>query len=106
MPPYTSCNAVISSSFRMCVDSFRRLFDSLEESDSGENFVSRLRDETGRFRIWAENAGAHRTGRVSLDHRLREASNVKRTILDLLVALDEDLQKGIIWRAKNAVELT
>ncbi|KAF8243837.1 hypothetical protein K440DRAFT_497530, partial [Wilcoxina mikolae CBS 423.85] len=88
-------DADISSSFRMCVQSFRRLFSLLEESESGENFASRLRDETGRFRIWAENAGAHRTGRVSLDHRLREASNMKRMIIDLLEALDEDLQKGI-----------
>ena len=43
-----------------------------------------LQDELGRFRLWCGNIGAHRHGRSSLDHRLREASHVKIRVVELL----------------------
>ncbi|KAF8534595.1 hypothetical protein BDD12DRAFT_941927 [Trichophaea hybrida] len=104
MPPYTSYDADISSSLQTFVESFRQLFNLLEESESGEDFTSRLRDETVGFRIWAENAGAHRTSQVSLYHRLREASNMKSMIIDLLEALNEDLQKDMeSWSSDSSI---
>ncbi|KAF8533857.1 hypothetical protein BDD12DRAFT_465179 [Trichophaea hybrida] len=54
-----------------------------------------LKDECGRFRVWAENVGAHRTGRMSLDHRLREASRVKKVVIDLLEGMRTALQEAI-----------
>jgi DNA-binding phage protein len=92
-PPTTSM-AQISFSLRQCVQSFKLLNQILEESNYDADFVGRLRGAAGRFRIWAENAGAHRIGKVSLDHRLREASKVKQMVIDLLDALNDDLQQG------------
>jgi len=86
--------AQISFSLRQCVQSFKLLNQGLEECNYDGDFVGRFRSEASRFRIWAENAGAHRIGKVSLDHRLREASKVKQMVIDLLDALNGDLQQG------------
>ena len=43
-----------------------------------------LLDELGRFKAWADNIGAHRSGRVSLDRRLGEASHVREKVTMLL----------------------
>ena len=39
--------------------------------------TSYIYDELSRFRLWCGNAGAHRFGRGSLDHKFREASNIR-----------------------------
>ena len=44
--------------------------------------------------MWAGNAGAHRTGRVSLDYRLREASHVYKELTNLLGELTKKLEDG------------
>lgn len=52
-------------------------------------------DELGRFRVWASNIGAHQAGQSSLDYRLRDASDVKKQVLQLLKRLQrliEDLR--------------
>jgi hypothetical protein len=49
-------------------------------------------DELGRFRVWAANIGAHQTGRSGLDHRLRDASDIKKQILQLLNRLQRLIQ--------------
>lgn len=43
-----------------------------------------VNDHLARFKIWAGNTGAHRTGRSSLDYRLRDASNLHRQACRLL----------------------
>ncbi|KAF8244139.1 hypothetical protein K440DRAFT_25588 [Wilcoxina mikolae CBS 423.85] len=88
MPP-NSDNS-IPSLYRDCIKSFDRLLDLL--SPSGE-IVPILNDQIGRLRAWAQNAGAHRwpESRMSLEHRLREASKVRRVVVDLLVDLSETL---------------
>ena len=50
--------------------------------------------ELGRFRIWAGNTGAHRNGRVSLDHRLREAKDMYEGVTELLDDLKNALRRG------------
>ncbi|KAF8246923.1 hypothetical protein K440DRAFT_585247 [Wilcoxina mikolae CBS 423.85] len=85
----------IRSLFWACVELFKEFFHCLQSSNPGEEFADRLQNEASRFRVWAENSGAHRTGRVSLDKRLHEASKVKHMVLELLEALEKALQKGI-----------
>jgi hypothetical protein len=105
----------ISLSYRACMLSFSQLFEQLrqarqagtssqsltpdanntEEVKSFEAGEKQLDDDLGRFTIWAENCGAHRHGRTSLDHRLREAADVKQMVLELLENLNEDLQDGM-----------
>ena len=79
----------ISASVRQCLARFK----DLEEKHTQR---SDLEDEHGRFRIWAGNVSAHRTGgRRSLEYRLRDSSNLQSMVVallqDLLHAL-EDLQ--------------
>ena len=83
------------SSYRECMKSFQQLIDSLG-LEGPENVPAKLREDVGRFRVWAENCGAHRqsNNRMSLDHRLREASRVKNMVLRLLRDLNAALQDG------------
>ncbi|KAF8243859.1 hypothetical protein K440DRAFT_636735 [Wilcoxina mikolae CBS 423.85] len=102
----------IASSYRACTLSFDRLFEILEierhSGDISQNldpvaneweqvgcFKLQLDDNLGRFKVWGENCGAHRHGRVSLDYRLREAANVKQMVLELLDNLNSDLKHAI-----------
>ena len=41
--------------------------------------------------MWAGNTGAHQTGLLSLDHRLREVPDVHEEISVLLEELDSEL---------------
>lgn len=38
--------------------------------------------------------GAHRSGRISLDYRLREATHMREGVLDLLKDLEDNLHEG------------
>ncbi|KAF2769567.1 hypothetical protein EJ03DRAFT_351074 [Teratosphaeria nubilosa] len=52
-----------------------------------------LDDELGRFRIWTGNVAAHRSGRRSLEYRLRDSSDLKNVaqslLKDLILALSQ-----------------
>jgi hypothetical protein len=67
---------------------------SLPELVEYESEVSlqRWRDELGRTRIWAANIGAHQTGTMSLDYRLRDASHIKNQTVEILQSLQELLE--------------
>ena len=52
-------------------------------------------EEAGRFRVWAKNVGAHREGKASLNHRLREASHVCSMVVELLEDIQRFLNKGM-----------
>lgn len=52
-----------------------------------------LLDELGRFRTWVGNISAHRTGRRSLEYRLRDSSNLQRSVLALLEDVRESLDQ-------------
>jgi len=57
---------------------------------------SALADQRGRFRVWAENLGAHPTGKASLHDRLREAPHIRSYLHELLQNLQELLTEGTI----------
>ena len=83
----------IASQYSGCKDSFNKLLQHLETSND-QAIAQRLSDQFGRFKVWAGNTGAHRTGRVSLDNRLREASHIRTPLTELLEELNKDLEEG------------
>ena len=92
MPPKSDDPEGILEIYQSCLESFTGLLRLLRKSEprSVVPFVNQL----GRFNVWVENAGAHRSGRVSLDYRLREASEIKEMVIELLDNLNCDLQDG------------
>lgn len=53
-----------------------------------------LREQVGRFKLWAGNAGAHRRGKTSLDYRMREALHIHRQVVQLLEDMEHALEEG------------
>lgn len=86
----------IASRYGVCIRSFERLCNlvALDDEFSTQISLLALQDEFGRFRVWAGNVGAHREGKISLDHRLREASQIQKQVTELLGDLDRALQEG------------
>ncbi|KAF8249169.1 hypothetical protein K440DRAFT_660426 [Wilcoxina mikolae CBS 423.85] len=87
----------IASLCNLCIQSFNQLSKLLSSSDykfADQLSQAALEDELGRFRVWVGNSGAHRSGRVSLDHRLREASHVHAKLAELLWDLKKALDEG------------
>lgn len=81
------------------------LFKSLQDTCSEENisdelkvFLTELEDEAARFKIWAGSVGAHQSGAVSLDHRLKEAPHLHEQVIYLLTDLSETLQEASQFR--------
>ncbi|KAK3314877.1 hypothetical protein B0H66DRAFT_482065 [Apodospora peruviana] len=87
-------NSVIATWVRGSLDGFRLLCTALElDFDPvGDMTVPRVKDELARFKVWAGNIGAARTGRSSLEYRLRDSSNIRKQVLKLLEDLVELLQ--------------
>ncbi|PGH08788.1 hypothetical protein AJ79_05887 [Helicocarpus griseus UAMH5409] len=56
-----------------------------------ERFLPDTQDEYGRLRVWTGNIGAHKSGRSSLEYRLRDASHVREQVVALLENLRECL---------------
>lgn len=61
--------------------------------------VPTLLAEAGRYRVWTENIGAHRQGKISLDYRLRQSSRMQRRAVSLLDDLIVALEKSKETRA-------
>ena len=55
-----------------------------------------VQDQIGRFRVWAGNMGAHRPAgnRMSLDYKLKEASHIHMTVVELLEELNTLLESS------------
>lgn len=74
---------------------FDQLSGSIQKSDDTSlraSLLSKIDDELARFKVWAGNSGAHRTGRASLEHRLRDASHIRQQILRLLSDFKDTLE--------------
>lgn len=86
----------IASLYSISILSFTHFCQLLEQNAaefSDQISLLAVEDELGRLRVWAANAGAHRTGRVSLDHKLRESSGIHATIANLIRDLDASLRE-------------
>ncbi|KAK0724606.1 hypothetical protein B0H67DRAFT_109181 [Lasiosphaeris hirsuta] len=84
------------------LEAFRALSETLVFTDGSEDddgiglsrgiSLPRVNDELARFKVWAGNIGAHRSGRSSLDYRLRDASHLRDQVVRLLEDISESLQ--------------
>ncbi|KAH6960034.1 hypothetical protein BKA56DRAFT_430303, partial [Ilyonectria sp. MPI-CAGE-AT-0026] len=84
----------IAKNVSACLQSFDSLSESdesPERSDPDDMPLLKVKSELSRFKVWSANIGAHRKGRSSLDHRLRDASNIRNQVLRLLQDLAESL---------------
>ncbi|KAI0869699.1 hypothetical protein GGS24DRAFT_478076 [Hypoxylon argillaceum] len=65
----------------------------VEPTGSQYTWVRMIDDQLSKFKLWAGNIGAHRTGRRSLDYRLRDSSHLQTQVLrlldDLVTSLNE-----------------
>lgn len=92
-----STKSSIESHYTQCIGLFTHLIHLAETSLPPQNsFSPNVAEALGRFRVWAGNVGVHmhRTGRVSLDYHLREASHIHVQVMNLLTDLLTDLEKG------------
>jgi hypothetical protein len=67
--------------------------NGIPDSDAqGDVSLLKLQNELSRLKVWSGNIGAHQKGRSSLDHRLRDASNIRDQVAELLEDLRESLK--------------
>ncbi len=82
-----------SEKCRSCVTTLKSIIDALDEPDHQDGRVrgAQVKNELERFSLWIGNIGAlHRAeSSMSLETRLREASDVLSHILGLLDDLNE-----------------
>ena len=101
--------AIVSSFEQICTLSLNGYGQGAQiETGSLEyipDVLSALADQRGRFRVWAENVGAHRADKASLHYRLREAPHIRSYVLELLQNLQQLLAEGTICHSV-LVELT
>ncbi len=88
---------LIAAHYGACVQIFRSLSNALKNAQP--RYLEQIspvdvETEFGRLRVWAGNLGAHRDGRSSLDHRLRQAGHIRQTAITLLDDLRNDLREG------------
>ncbi|KAJ4316001.1 hypothetical protein N0V84_008065 [Fusarium piperis] len=80
----------VAASAQSCSQSFQSCINKAAQIHHRE--LSLVEDQHARFAIWAANIRVFSTGRDSLDHRLREASDVQDAVVGLLQALDYRIQ--------------
>lgn len=89
----------IQSCFLQTLGAFGKLLKALENHNGAVlEYLPRetLEDEIGYFRLWAGTNGAHRTGRASLDHKLRLASRIHDKVTGDLRELERVVNEGIL----------
>ncbi|KAI9147400.1 hypothetical protein HJFPF1_12420 [Paramyrothecium foliicola] len=79
---------------RTVADTFKRLVEALRVEDQYASIPSRQRiaAEEERFQLWARTLDLFQTGRASLDYRVRDASFIKASLVELLVELQDHLK--------------
>ncbi|KAI1741245.1 hypothetical protein F4680DRAFT_416205 [Xylaria scruposa] len=71
-----------------------KTFETLiEPSDSQFVWAQTISDQFSKFKLWAGNIGAHRTGRSSLDYRLRDSSHLHTQVMRLLDDINTSLNE-------------
>jgi len=86
----------IASQSEKCIYTFGQLYERLESTDHSHELLSSVQEEIGRFRDWAAQAGAHRSGRVSLDYRLCRAPHVHNRVSELIGEIQENLENSTL----------
>ena len=86
----------IATKVHECLHAFKALRQHLKSLAAPNTIIAceDFEDELGRFRVWAGNIGAHRVGQRSLDHRLRDATELKEAVEAYLTDLAMVLDRG------------
>jgi hypothetical protein len=86
----------IADEIVLILSDFTTLLSSLSEPAPNARYVpvEAFGRELERFKIWVGNIGAHRRGQSSLDYRLRDASHIQNTVLELLAMLRQAMVEG------------
>ncbi|KAI0553244.1 hypothetical protein F4679DRAFT_532514 [Xylaria curta] len=74
----------------LCLRSFQQCLNQAVAIHSRE--LSLVEDQLARFSLWSSNIKVSVSGRGSLDHRIREAPDVRDAIVAVLEALDYRIQ--------------
>jgi hypothetical protein len=89
--------SLVATHVHTCLVDYQGLCDNLARA---ETHIKQkvppgvIKDELGRFGLWSGNVGAHRRGRGSLDHKLREASRIREQVINLLQEIKFVLQEA------------
>lgn len=89
----------IQNRFNECDNSLQaisRMYSARPEADGlykQINPVTLQREHTRLIR-WAQNVGAHRADRLSLEHRLRDASRIKAEVMNVFEELQETISES------------
>ncbi|KAJ6790296.1 hypothetical protein PWT90_09962 [Aphanocladium album] len=78
----------IANAVRECLMSFTLVPQPTKDGSVTPDYAQ-LAHQGDRFKLWSGNIGAHRTGSSSLEYRLRDASNIRLNVLELLGDLAE-----------------
>jgi hypothetical protein len=89
---------------RTVASTFKRLIEAPSIDNQGTAIPSRRRiaAEEERFRLWARTLGLFQTGHASLDYRVRDASFVKVSLIDLLMELQDHIQNRRYINPRNS----
>ncbi|KAH7380244.1 hypothetical protein DE146DRAFT_624784, partial [Phaeosphaeria sp. MPI-PUGE-AT-0046c] len=90
--------SLIATHVQNCLEGFHCVCNEFIKADRAiRNKVppGAIHDALGRFRLWVGNIGAHRTGRASLDYKLREASHIRDRVIELLQNLESVLREAL-----------
>jgi hypothetical protein len=87
----------IAPQVHRCLIEFQKACDNLNRSEPHIKLkipTGAILDQLGRFRLWCGNVGAHRHGKASFVHKLREASHISGQVLELLQNLETILEEA------------
>ncbi|KAI0837384.1 hypothetical protein F5Y06DRAFT_297712 [Hypoxylon sp. FL0890] len=87
--------STITDHVASCLELFKYMIVDTIHDPSNQPTISRIADEFARFKIWSGNIGAHRSGKSSLDYRLRDASHLQIQVKNLLVDLNDSLKNAL-----------
>ncbi|RPB26488.1 hypothetical protein L211DRAFT_680078 [Terfezia boudieri ATCC MYA-4762] len=94
---------LIASCYQSCIRVFQRLNNELHtarttalmSTEQLQRTQMSLCEQFERFKLWAGNAGAHRSGRMSLDYRMREALHIHSQVVQLLEDMEHALEEAL-----------
>lgn len=80
----------ISTSVRLCLSLLKTVQSSVNAGavdaiGVAGGISSSLDEQKSRFTLWAANIGAHKSRTSSLEYMLRDASNIRRNVLNHLI---------------------
>ena len=81
----------IAETARKCARSFDNCLVQTDSLDIVQQ--SLVEDQLARFSIWASNIGIFAPQKASMDHRLREAPEIRIVVISLLDALNDRVQQ-------------